>query len=45
MAATQVRQLMASLNREMGWPDDTELELVPPEPVREKITLEEVPCR
>jgi outer membrane protein TolC len=45
MAATQVRQLMASLNREMGWPDDTELELVAPEPWRENITLEEVSDR
>jgi outer membrane protein TolC len=41
-AATEVRELTASLNRVMGWPDDTELELVPPDPLVETISLEEV---
>ena len=41
-AATEVRELTASLNRVMGWPDDTELELVPPDPLVESISLEEV---
>jgi outer membrane protein len=41
-AATEIRVLSASLNRVMGWPDDTELELVPPDPLVESITLEEV---
>jgi hypothetical protein len=26
----------------MGWPDETELELVPPDPLVESISLEEV---
>jgi hypothetical protein len=41
-AATEVRELIASLNRVMGWPDETELELVPPDPLVESISLEEV---
>jgi hypothetical protein len=41
-AAADVRKLSTSLNRMMGWPDDTELALVPPEPLVEDISLEEV---
>jgi outer membrane protein len=41
-AAAEVRKLSTSLNRMMGWPDDTELALVPPEPLAEDISLEEV---
>jgi outer membrane protein len=41
-ATTEVRELTAALNREMGWPDATELELVPPDPLVESISLEEV---
>jgi outer membrane protein len=41
-AATEVKELTASLNRVMGWPDETELELVPPDPLVESISLEEV---
>jgi outer membrane protein TolC len=37
-----VRELTASLNRMMGWPAETELELVPPDPLVESISLEEV---
>jgi outer membrane protein TolC len=40
-AATEVRERTASLNRLMGWPDDTELELVRPDPLIESIALEE----
>jgi hypothetical protein len=39
---TAVRELTTSLNRVMGWPDETELELVLPEPLVESISLEEV---
>jgi hypothetical protein len=41
-AATDVRELTAALNHFMGWPEDTELELVPPAPLVESISLEEV---
>jgi outer membrane protein len=41
-AAADVRELTASLNRVMGWPDETELELVPPDPLVESISLEEI---
>jgi outer membrane protein TolC len=41
-AVTEVRELTASLNRLMGWPDDTQLELVPPAPLVENISLREV---
>jgi outer membrane protein TolC len=41
-AAAEVRKLMAALNRMMGWPDDTELELVSPEPLEEDISLREI---
>jgi outer membrane protein TolC len=37
-----VRELTASLNRALGWPDDTELELAVPEPLVENISLQEV---
>jgi outer membrane protein TolC len=41
-AATTVRELTASLNRVLGWPDDTELELVVPDPLVENISLQDV---
>ena len=41
-AAAEARKLTVSLNREMGWPDETELELVPPDPLIESISLEEI---
>jgi outer membrane protein TolC len=41
-AAAEARELAVSLNREMGWPDDTELELLPPDPLVESISLEEI---
>ncbi len=41
-AGAEVKELTAWLNRVMGWPDDTELELVPPDPLDENISLEEV---
>jgi len=40
--AAEVKQLAASLNRAMGWPQDTELDLATPEPLVENISLEEV---
>jgi outer membrane protein TolC len=36
------RELAASLNHVMGWPEDTELELVPPDPLIENVTLTDV---
>ena len=41
-AAATVKELTASLNRLMGWPEDAELELVVPEPLVENISLQEV---
>jgi len=41
-ADAEVKQLTASLNRVMGWPDNTELELVPPDPLVENISLQEI---
>jgi outer membrane protein TolC len=41
-AGAEVKELTASLNRMMGWPDDTELDLVPPDPLIENISLQEV---
>jgi outer membrane protein TolC len=41
-AASKLRELTTSLNRAMGWPSDTELELVLPDPLVENISLEEV---
>ena len=41
-AAAEVKELTASLNRAMGWPDDTELELVPPDPLVENISMQDV---
>jgi outer membrane protein len=40
--ATEARQLTASLNQTMGWPEDTELELAMPEPLVENISPDEV---
>ena len=41
-AAATVRDLTASLNRLMGWPDETELELAVPDPLVENISLQDV---
>jgi outer membrane protein TolC len=41
-AVTEVRELIGSLDRLMGWPDDTPLELVPPDPLVENISLREI---
>jgi hypothetical protein len=38
----EVRDLTVSLNRLMGWPEDTELELAPPDPLVENISLKDV---
>ena len=40
--ASQVKELTATMNRVMGWPVDTELELIPPEPFVESVTLKEI---
>ena len=40
--AVRVRELTASLDRLMGWPDDTELELTVPDPLVENISLHDV---
>jgi outer membrane protein len=41
-AGTEVKELTAWLNHLMGWPEDTELDLVLPDPLVENISLEEV---
>jgi outer membrane protein len=41
-ASARVRELTASLNSMMGWPEETELELVVPDPLVENISIEEV---
>jgi outer membrane protein TolC len=41
-AAATVRELTASLNRIMGWPENTELELAMPDPLVENVSLQEV---
>ncbi len=41
-AGAEVKELTASLNRVMGWPEDTELELVPPDPLVENTSLQEI---
>jgi outer membrane protein TolC len=41
-ASARVRELTASLNRHMGWPDDTELELAVPDPLVENVSLQDV---
>jgi len=41
-AGAEVKELTASLNRVMGWPEDTELELVPPDPLVENVSLQEI---
>ena len=40
--AADPKELTVSLNRAMGWPDDTELELVPPDPLVENFSLAEI---
>lgn len=41
IATTRVKELTASLNDMLGWPSDTELQLVPPDPRFEDISLKE----
>jgi outer membrane protein TolC len=41
IATTRVKELTASLNDMLGWPPDTELQLVPPDPRFEDISLRE----
>ena len=41
-ARSEVKELSASLNRVMGWPTDTELELIPPDPLVENISFQEI---
>lgn len=41
-AATEVKELTAWVNHLMGWPEDTELDLVLPDPLVETMSLEEV---
>ncbi len=41
-AAATVRELTATLNRAMGWPEDTQLDLATPDPLVENISLQEV---
>ncbi len=42
VANNEVKDLTASLNRIMGWPEDTQLKLVPPDPLVENISLKDV---
>ena len=41
IATTREKELTASLNDLLGWPSDTELRLVPPDPAFEEISLKE----
>ena len=41
-SAAEVKELTASLNRLMGWPEDTQLELTPPDPLVENIALQDI---
>jgi outer membrane protein TolC len=41
-AAATVRELTVSLNRMMGWLDDTELDLAVPDPLVENVSLQEI---
>src|SRR5260370_42142834 len=41
VATIRVQELTASLNDLLGWPPETELELVPPEPLYEAISLKQ----
>jgi outer membrane protein TolC len=36
---SKVKELTASMNRMLGWAEDTKLELVPPDPLEEQISL------
>ena len=40
--SAEVKQLTASLNRALGWPEDTALDLAMPEPLAEDISFQEV---
>jgi outer membrane protein TolC len=41
-AAASVKELTASLNQAMGWPDNTQLDLAVPDPLVENISLQEI---
>jgi outer membrane protein TolC len=41
IATTKEKELRASLNELLGWPADTELQLVPPDPGFEEVSLKE----
>jgi outer membrane protein len=41
-SAEEIRSLSASLNRALGWPEDTELELVAPGPLVESVSFDQV---
>jgi outer membrane protein TolC len=45
VATTKVKELTASLNDLLGWPSDTELQLVPPDPSFEDISLKEATAK
>jgi len=41
-AAAKVKELTAALNRYLGWPEDTQLDLAVPDPLVENISLQDV---
>jgi outer membrane protein TolC len=41
-ASVKARELTAALNRAIGWPEDTELDLALPNPLVEHVSLEEI---
>jgi outer membrane protein TolC len=45
MANTKVKELTATLDEMIGWPPDTELQLVPPDPRFENISLKEATAK
>jgi outer membrane protein TolC len=45
IAITKVKELTAALDDMLGWPADTELQLVPPDPRYEDVTLKEATDR
>jgi outer membrane protein TolC len=45
IAVAKVKELTASLNDMLGWPPETELELVPPDPGFEEISLNEATAK
>jgi outer membrane protein TolC len=42
VSAGTVKELTAALDKAMNWPEDTQLELVPPDPLIENLSIEEV---